>query len=400
MKVLIANKFFFRNGGSESVMFQEREFLERSGHQVIDFSMQDKRNLDSPYSSHFVGRQDYRIAGKLDKIKSAITFAHSPEAVRKLNALIDDTLPDLVHCHNIYHQLTPSIIGAAKSRGIPVVLTLHDYKPVCPVYTRLHDETPCSACLDGDFSQVVKRRCADNSLGKSSLLYLEAILQRRMGSYEKVDRFLAPSHFMRDSVLGRFHPSQVVPLYNGVDVKDISPSAHDEGYVLYLGRLSKEKGVETLLRAHAAARGAWPLVVAGTGPLADPLRSSYANAKFVGHVSGDELKKTLKGASLLVVPSEWYENCPMSVLEAMAYGKPVVGSRMGGIPELIEEGQTGLLFEAGNVDQLREQLGILMASPELRRSMGLRARARAEHEFSLDKHNERLLSIYRSLINS
>ncbi len=400
MKVLIANKFFFRNGGSESVMFQEREFLRRSEHQVVDFSMEDERNIESAYASYFVSRHDYKTGSKLDTINSAVALVHSREAVRKFNELIDDTSPDLVHCHNIYHQITPSIIGAAKTRGIPVVLTLHDYKPVCPVYTRITHEKPCSACLDGDFSQVIRRRCADNSLGKSSLLYMEAIFQRRMGNYEKVDRFLAPSRFMQDSVLRRFSPSQVVALYNGVDVNEISASDRDEGYVLYLGRLSKEKGVETLLRAHAAAGDTWPLVVAGTGPLADTLRSNYGSARFIGHVSGDELKRTVENASLLVVPSEWYENCPMSVLEAMAYGKPVVGSRMGGIPELVADGETGLLFDAGNVDQLRERLETLMASPELRRSMGRRARVRAEQEFSLDKHNERLLSIYRSLINS
>lgn len=400
MKVLLANKFFFRNGGSEVVMFQERDYVANAGHQVIDFSMQDERNVASRYSSYFVDRQDYRVSGKLGKIKSALALVHSPEAVRKIGQLIDETEPDVVHCHNIYHQLTPSIIGAAKSRGVPVALTLHDYKPVCPVYTRLHQEQSCSACLDGDFSQVLKKRCADGSLGKSALLYAEAIAQRWLGSYEKVDRFLAPSRFMRDSVLRRFRPDQVALHYNGVDVAAIPASNRDEGYVLYLGRLSGEKGIETLLRAHAEAQCAWPLVVAGTGPLADAFKVKYANAKFVGHLSGEKLRECLAGASVVVVPSEWYENCPMSVLESMAYGKPVVGSRMGGIPELVAEGETGLLFDAGSVNQLREQLDTLMASPALRQSMGLRARLRAENEFSLEKHNVGLMAIYESLINS
>lgn len=399
MKILIANKFFFRNGGSEVVMFQERDSILRAGHEVIDFSMQEARNVESPYSSYFVAQQDYRGGGKLGKIKSALALVHSPEAVRKIGTLIDETKPDLVHCHNIYHQLTPSIIGAAKSRGVPVALTLHDYKPVCPVYTRLHQEQSCSECLSGDFSNVLRKRCAGGSLGKSALLYAEAVVQRWKGSYEKVDKFLAPSRFMKDSVLHRFLPQQVELLYNGVDVGAIPASRLDEGYVLYLGRLSAEKGIETLLRSHAAAQGAWPLVVAGTGPLADEFKLKYGSAKFVGHLSGDDLKKTIAGASVLVVPSEWYENCPMSVLEAMAYGKPVVGSRMGGIPELVVEGETGLLFDAGNVVQLRAHLDSLMASPELRQSMGKRARLRAEQEFSLDKHNADLLAIYESLVN-
>jgi len=399
MKILLANKFFFRNGGSEVVMFQERDFLIRSGHEVVDFSMHDERNVDSSYSSYFVGRQDYRGGGKLGKIKAALSLVHSPEAVRKIGALIDETRPDLVHCHNIYHQLTPSIIGAAKSRGVPVVLTLHDYKPVCPAYSRLSQGQPCSDCLDGGYFSVLRKRCAEGSLGKSALLYAEATVQRWMESYEKVDRFLAPSRFMQDSVLHRFRPDQVELFYNGVDANAIPVSGRDEGYVLYLGRLSGEKGIETLLCAHDTAGVAWPLVVAGTGPLAETFRAQYGKARFVGHLSGNALAETLSGAAVVVVPSEWYENCPMSVLEAMAYGKPVVGSRMGGIPELVEDGETGLLFDSGDASQLRDCLDSLMVDPVRRRLMGQKARQRVEREFSLQVHNTRLMSLYQRLLS-
>lgn len=399
MKVLFANKFFFRNGGSEVVMFQERDFVLAQGHEVVDFSMQDERNFASEHAAYFVGRQDYRGGGKLGKLKSALSFVHSPEAARRIGALIDATQPDLVHCHNIYHQLTPSIIGAAKARGVPVALTLHDYKPVCPAYTRLSGGKPCSACLDGDFGQVLKRRCAEGSRGKSALLYAEAVVQRWLGNYEKVDKFIAPSRFMRDSVLHRFRPELVELLYNGVDLAGIEMSEQDAGYVLYLGRLSHEKGIGTLLQAHAAAAGAWPLKVAGTGPLAGDFKSRYPRADFLGHVSGDALKQAIGAASAVVVPSECYENCPMSVLEAMAYGKPVVGSRMGGIPELVAEGETGLLFAPGNVAELQEKLDTLMRSPALRQAMGRAARARVEQAFSLDRHNAGLMAIYESLVS-
>lgn len=400
MKILFANKFFFRNGGSEVVMFQERDFARHAGLEVVDFSMQDERNVDSEYAAYFVGRQDYRNGGKLGKLGSALALVHSREAVARIGSLIDASKPDLVHCHNIYHQLTPSIIGAAKARGLPVVLTLHDYKPVCPVYNRLRSGKPCSACLDGDFSQVLRNRCADGSLGKSALLYAEASVQRWIGSYEKVDRFLAPSRFMRDSALHRFRPGQVELLYNGVDTASIAADGQDDGYVLYLGRLSDEKGVETLLRAHAMANGRWPLMVAGTGPLMDDLRGRYPGARFVGHLAGQALMQAIAQASTVVVPSEWFENCPMSVLEAMAFGKPVVGSRMGGIPELVDDGKTGLLFDAGNAAQLCDHLDELMANPDRRREMGRQARLRAEREFSLEKHNAGLLNIYESLLKS
>ncbi len=400
MKILLANKFFFRNGGSEVVMFQERDFFVRAGHDVVDFSMQDDRNIESSYSAHFASRQDYRGGGKLGKIKSALTLVHSPEAVRKIEALIEETRPDLVHCHNIYHQLTPSIIGAAKKLGVPVVLTLHDSKPVCPVYVRLRDGHVCSDCLEGDFFNVVKNRCADGSLGKSALLYAEAVIQKYLGNYEKVDVMIAPSRFMQEAISHRIPAGRTRLLYNGVNTSTIQASGADEGYALYLGRLSSEKGVRTLLEAHAASDKDWPLVVAGTGPLEESLKRQYSKAKFVGHVTGTQLHEVVGRAAVVVVPSECYENCPMSVLEAMAYGKPVVGSRMGGIPELVVDGETGLLFDAGNVEQLRGQLDKLMLDTALRRNMGHRARLRAEQEFSLDRHNAGLMAIYESLLQT
>lgn len=399
MKILIANKFFFRNGGSEVVMFQERDHLLGNGHQVVDFSMQDERNFPSNDSAFFVGRQDYKGgSGKLGKLKSALSLIHSAEAVDRISALIRQTRPDLVHCHNIYHQLTPSIIGAAKKLGVPVVLTLHDYKPVCPVYNRLSHGKPCSDCLDGDFRQVLRHRCADGSLGKSALLYAEAVIQRRMGNYEKVDAYLAPSRFMQEAISHRIARQRVHLLYNGVDTQAMQGSGADHNYVLYLGRLSAEKGVATLLAAHALSRAGWKLVVAGTGPLEHDLKLQHKQATFMGHVSGEQLREVVDRASVVVVPSEWYENCPMSVLEAMAYGKPVVGSRMGGIPELVADGETGLLFEAGNAGELRAQLDRLMADPGLRGAMGRQARQRVEAEFSVTRHNACLMDVYKSLL--
>ncbi|MGX9428746.1 MULTISPECIES: glycosyltransferase family 4 protein [Bradyrhizobium] len=400
MKVLVANKFLFNNGGSEAVLFQERAFLTSTGTEVIDFAMQHDRNIQSPYTSHFVSRQDYRSGGSLAKIGSALRLIHSREAVSKLASLIEETRPDLMHCHNIYHQMTPSIVGVAKSRGVPVVLTLHDSKPVCPVHTRMRGGKLCSLCLAGDFHHVLTYRCAEGSIAQSAALYMEAVIQRWLGSYEKVDRFLAPSRFMRASVLRRFSADRVLLLYNGVDVANISTSARDKGYVLYCGRLSPGKGVETLLRAHDAAECSWPVIIAGTGPLLDALKSQFTrNVRFAGQLSGETLSTTIAAASVVVVPSEWCENCPMSVLEAMAYSKAVVAARIGGIPELVNEGVTGLLFEPGNVQELRMHLECLMGDAARRARMGAAGRIRVERDFSLEKHNAELMDVYRSLVS-
>jgi glycosyltransferase involved in cell wall biosynthesis len=401
MKVLIANKFFFRNGGSEVVMFQERDFLLKNGIGVVDFSMRDERNFSSPYAEYFVGNRSYGNSGGglTQHVAAAVNLVHSAEAVRKIGELIDREKPDIVHCHNIYHQLTPSIIGAAKRKGVPVVLTLHDYKPVCPVYTRLRAGQVCSDCLDGKFVNVLKHRCADGSLGKSALLYMEAVVQRQMKNYEKVDLVLAPSQFMAESVIShRFPAERVRLLYNGIDISDISPSSDAGNYILYFGRLSQEKGIRTLCEAHSVMDSSIQLVVAGTGPLEGELRERYPRVQFLGYVSGNPLRQAVSGAAVVVVPSEWFENCPMSVLEAMAYGKAVVASRIGGIPELVVHDETGLLFVPGDVGQLRAHLEMLMHDGSLRKKLGKSGRNRVESHFLLSQHNDNLLQIYSSML--
>ncbi|HEU4617073.1 MAG TPA: glycosyltransferase family 4 protein [Gammaproteobacteria bacterium] len=403
MKVLLANKYFFNKGGSETVMFAEREFLLRSDVEVVDFSMRDPRNLPSPYSSYFVANQSYdgAHAGAVSRLRAGAKLVHSQEAVRRIGRLIDATRPDIVHCHNVYHQLTPSIIGAAKRRGVPVVLTLHDYKPVCAVHTRLRHGAPCSDCLDGRYSNVLRYRCADGSLTRSALLYAEAAVQRLLGSYERVDAVIAPSEFMRASVTRwRFPAERVQVIPNGIDTASLSPATDDRGYALYLGRLSPEKGIGTLLEAHEGIADRVPLLVAGTGRLEAQLRARYPRARFLGHLAGAELERTIRDAGFVVVPSEWHENCPLSVLEAMGYGKAVVASRMGGIPELVVHGETGLLVSAGAAGELAQCLVDLASDPARRRRLGAAARARAERDFSLDAHNRALLRLYTALLET
>ena len=400
LKILFANKFFFRNGGSEAVMFDEMELLRRRNVGVIEFSMADERNVPSEYQSYFVSQKSYRHASRADKVKSAISLVHSREAVAKIGRLIEDEKPDVLHCHNIYHQLTPSIITAASRAGVPVVLTMHDYKPVCPVYTQLSNGKVCTNCADGRFEAVLKQRCADGSLARSALLWAEARYHALAGSYHRVDKFICPSKFMRQAMVRRFGAGKVVHIPNGIDASRIEMSGHDEGYVLYLGRLSSEKGVETLLRTHASSGARWRLMIAGTGPLLADLQRKYPSAEFTGHLAGIELEAAIKRAALIVVPSEWNENSPISILEAMAYGKPIVASQIGGIPELVREGKTGLLFDPGNVDQLSDKITMLLGNRGLREAFGRKAREIVEAEYSLKAHGSALISLYDAVVGS
>jgi glycosyltransferase involved in cell wall biosynthesis len=399
MKVLLANKFFHTKGGSERVLFQERQFLLDHGHVVVDFSMQDSMNYPSPYAGSFVRHIDYQNApGILNKAKQAVKFIHSPEAIKKLKRLIDKERPDIAHLHNIYHQITPSIIPLLKRHGIPVVLTLHDSKLICPSYLMLNKGRICQECAGCNFWRPLAMHC-QNSRIQELLFMLEAYWHLWRASYDGVDLFLSPSRFMADLVSQRIPKEKIRVLPNGIDTTTFTPAWDDLGYVIYVGRVTAEKGIETLLKAHDLSGRAFSLKIVGTGPDFDNLRRSYPHAEFIGYREGDELYKFIRNAACVVVPSECLENCSMVILEAMVMGKPVIGSRTGGIPEQIEDGKTGLLFEIGNASELAEKLDHLMKNPMLRVVFGKAARQKCEREYALQKHNHELLEIYMHLLN-
>lgn len=401
--VLLANKFFHRKGGAEAVLFQERDYLLEQGVEVVDFSMEDERNQASSTSSYFVPQIDYHSdqVGKLQKVKNALSFIHSPEAVKRISNLVEDKSPDIAHLHNIYHQLTPSIIPVLKRAGVKVVLTLHDTKLACPSYLMLNQGEICEECQGRKFYKAATSGC-QSSLFKGVLLGLEGYWHAMKGSYDLVDKFFAPSQFIADMMSRYRIPSDKIEvLRNGINTNDFLPTYEDHGYVLYLGRISKEKGIETLLAAHAGVKQDIPMKIVGTGPLMDSLAvRSVSGVDFKGYKTGDELRDIVKKCSCVVVPSEWYENCSMVVLEAMALGKPVIGARIGGIPEQVEDGVTGILFSMGNIDELTSALARIMVDPEKRIRMGKAAREKLELEYSEQSHNEGLMKIYNEILGS
>jgi glycosyltransferase involved in cell wall biosynthesis len=397
MNVLLVNKFFFLNGGSERVFFQERNFLLNGGVEVVDFSMKDSRNFPSPYSMFFVSKIDYQgSTGIWNKLTQGARFIYSREAVKNVERIIQEKRPDIAHLHNIYHQLTPAIIPVLKKHGVKVLLTLHDGKLICPSYLMLNKGKICTACGGQYFWMPLTKRC--QSLPRCLLLTLEAYWHKWKKSYESVDLFIAPSRFLRDLIGQRVPKDRIMVLYNGTSIDDFSPSWQDEGYGLYFGRLSREKGIETLLRAYKAISDEFDLKVLGTGPLEEELRGQHREVEFLGYKEGEELKRIVSKSAFVVVPSEWYENCPMVVLEAMAMGKPVIGSRTGGLPELIDDGKTGLLFEMGNIEELGKKMKALAQDRAMRISLGKAARRKVESEYSYQKHCRGLLEIYENVL--
>lgn len=403
MKILYANKFFFLNGGSETVMFQERGYMMERGFEVVDFSMQDERNFESEYSDYFVRPVSYRKGPLKDRLRTALSFVHSAEAVEKIVALAKKTKPDIAHLHNIYHQLTPSIIPALKDVGVKTVITLHDGKLTCPAYVMLNKGKPCLDCGGKSFYLPLLRNCQNSRL-QGALLTAEAYYQKWKGSYDSADMFITPSRFLADVVEPRTGKKRLRVLHNGIEMSKYTPSWEDENYILYLGRLSGEKGVKNLIKAHSAmdvGENRPKLLIVGTGPLEEELRANASkHVIFTGYCSGETLWGHIRKASCLVIPSEWYENCSMTVIEAMAMGKPVIGSRMGGIPEQVEDGVNGFLCEAGNTQEFTAAMNKLMADPALRQKMGEASRQKAETKYNLEAHNNELVNIYAQLLKN
>ncbi|MDU5713716.1 MAG: glycosyltransferase family 4 protein [Citrobacter freundii] len=382
MKVLLVNKFFFIKGGAETVYFQERDMLKQAGVQVIDFSMHHDNNFPSDYADYFVSNVDYhKESNLLGGIKTAVNFIHNSQACKKMLALLEKERPDIVHFHK-------------------TVLTAHDYKIVCPSYSMLRDGKVCDSCITGTVFNAFRYRCQEGSASKSLLLSLEATWQYIAQNYQALDVIISPSVFLRGILLRTLPNSRIDVIVNGVDDSRPQAEVSDEGYMLYFGRLSREKGVATLLAAHKKMQNSAPLKVVGHGPLHDELAAKYPDVEFLGYVQqGEALDKLIKHARAVILPSECYENCSMAILEAMSLGKPVIGSRIGGIPEQIRDGIEGILFEPGNAQELANAMDVLAGSQEKARNMGLHGRARLSEKYALSKHMDTLQALYKELLS-
>ena len=400
MKVLLVNKFFFLKGGAETVFFQERELLQNQGIEVFEFAMAHEKNWDSEYSDYFVSNVDYHEEkGLKAQLKTAKDFIHNHEANEKFLALLKRVQPDIVHFHNIYHQLTPSIIRLAKSQGCKTVLTVHDTKIVCPNYTLYQHGQRCEACVHGSVWNVVKNRCP-GSLSKSVLMALEAIYQNWQGFYRELDVIISPSQFLGRFISEKLPKNTIKILPNGMNDDIVSAADESGDYLLYLGRISQEKGVKTLAQAHKKMSVSYPLKVVGNGPLFDELSKDYPDISWLGFQQGEVLADLMRHAKAIIVPSECYENCSMAVIEALAYGKPVIGANIGGIPEQIRQNKEGWLFESGNANDLAEKMDLCVANDELTSLLSHKARERFEEKYSLKAHTEGLMGIYQDLLAS
>ena len=408
MKVLIANKFFRPVGGPETVVFDTARELEALGHEAITFAMAHPDNRESKYSDYFVSGIDYNAnqsKGIKRLIKEASDIVYSREAREKIERLIADTRPDIAHLHNIYHQLSPSILVALKKAGIPTILTLHDAKLVCPAMLLMVHGKVCERCAGKWFYHAVLNKCVKDSYAGSLVCAVEGTIHRTLKLYERnVDLFITPSHFLKGRMVksGRLKEHQVEVLPNYADTRAITPDYTPGDYGLFLGRIEPLKGVMTLLSASGNI-GGFEVRFAGRGTQMEECQrfisdNKLDNAKMLGFQTGAHLRRLLSESLFVVLPSECHENCPMVILEAFSAGKPVIASNMGGIPELVDHGVDGLIFEAGNADELAACMRQLIDNPDMAAEMGRRGRAKVEERFSIEKYMELLLGIYDRLL--
>ena len=401
--LLSINNYYYPRGGADSVFLEQNTLFQQCGWNVVPFAMHSKKNLSSPWSEYFVDEiefgEPYSLPGKLLRAPKVI---YSFEARRKLARLIDETRPDVCHVHNIYHHISPSILSLLKQRAIPVVLTLHDLKIACPAYSMLTHDGVCERCRGGRLHNVLLHRCIKGSVTLSAIVMVEATLHRLLRTYSScVGRFAVPSRFYIDKLCDWGWPRSMfsyVP--NFVDPRRYRPQYEPGKHFVYFGRLSPEKGLATLIRA--AASSGCRVVLAGTGPQLAELRAltaqTSADASFVGFLTGESLHDAVRSARAVVLPSVCYENAPMTVLEAYALGKPVLGARIGGIQELVSEQETGLGFTSGDVASLAAALRDFAERPDGElEDMGRRARQVVEQRYTAELYRQRLISIYREL---
>jgi glycosyltransferase involved in cell wall biosynthesis len=390
MKILLANKFYYRRGGDCIYTINLEQLLRQHGHDVAIFAMDYPENIETEWNKYFPSEVKFKPGlGMIEAFKRP--FGTS-EVKKKFTKLIDDFRPDILHLNNIHSQISPVIAEIAHNRGIRVVWTLHDYKLLCPRYDCLRNgKDICEACFS-DKRGVLLNKCMKNSKIASFLSYWEANKWNRERIEFFTDAFICPSQFMGEKMIrGDFNASKLIVLNNFIDVEKCKKDVyHKENYYCFMGRLSEEKGISLLIRT--AKTLPYNLKIIGDGPMREKLESNLKlnNVEFVGKKDWEEIKVLVGEAMFIVTPSEWYENNPLSVIESLCLGTPVLGARIGGIPELIDENVNGMTFESRNMENLSSKIEVMWKS-----TFDYEAIANtAQEKYNAETYYEKLLNIY------
>lgn len=409
MKILLINNCHYRRGGADVVYLNTGKLLEKMGHQVIYFSQKSSRNEQCSSESGFINELNYLELSPFKKIFFSLRFFYSRESKKKLEKILRLYKPDIAHIHQYKGSLTPSILITLKRFNIPTVFTLHDYQLLCPYVSFLNGKNEiCDVCLTRSTINCIINKCNHNKLSYSIISYFEFNFNKIFVPPNKYfSKLICVSKFgyMKHNGKNKFK-SKLVHLYNFFPGLNETIPDYDKGeYILFYGRLVVSKGVQTLIKAWQMKKRNIMLKIVGEGPLFNELKKMQmtcfdSNIELLGFKQGDELSKLIKSASFIIVPSECFENNPLTIIEAYAYGKPVVGSRVGGIPEIINDEQTGYLFNPNDMNGLSEIISRIEDMNKDEYSlMAKSARKYCESHFSEHTHYEKLINIYNNSIS-
>lgn len=400
LSVLQISQNYHVRGGSDVMFFQNIELLEKHGHQVIPLAARGGGDLAGQWNRYFPVASNFEHPGPLDLAR----FIYSVPARKAIEKIIREHKPQIAHLHIYYGKLTASILAPLKKAGIPIVQTLHEYKLICPVYRLVSNETICQACEGRYFWRALPGRCNKKSLARTALSVLESYASHRLGAVDKIDAFIAVSDALREKHITCGIPAhKIVTIRNWVDASAAVPANKQGRYLLYFGRIERLKGVFTLLEAMAGLPHI-PLLLVGDGEARQAVvdyihRKGWTHVQCPGFKTGDELQDLIRHSIGTLVPSEWHEPFPTSILESFAHARPVIGSAIGGIPEMIADGRDGLLFPPGDVPALRQKILRLYENPSQAIEMGRNGRQKVETVFSEKRYLKELLAVYEKVLS-
>lgn len=400
MRILLVNKFHYLRGGSEKYYFELAQLLKSKGHTVGFFSMKHEENITTGDAEYFVEEIDLNTGSKL----KALDVIYSQENKRLMAKALEEFKPDIVHINNFQRQLSASIIDAIKEKNIPIVMTAHDLNPICPASIMLYNGEVCDDCITKGYAQCIKKKCVKGSTLKSTLGVMEKKYYDIHKVFRKIDCIISPSEFNKNQLVnGKLKYNEIVTLHNFVNESERNEYVLGD-YAFYLGRLSKEKGILNLIEAIGYIPDA-KLLIAGDGPERERIEAYISEHKLdgritlLGYQNQDSIHKYITNSRFVVIPSICNENCPYSVLEAMEIGKPIVASRIGGIPELIADGENGYLYKADDINELKEKLTLLLDEDEKVNRFAQKSRELYESYYSPDSYYNELIKIYNKVMS-
>lgn len=401
MRILLVNKFHYLRGGSEKYYFELAKLLKSHGHTVAFFSMKNENNIKTGDREYFVDEIDMNTGSKFE----ALNVIYSKKNKALMEKALEEFKPDIVHINNFQRQLSASIIDAVKEKNIPLIMTAHDLNPICPASIMLYNGEVCEDCITKGYTSCIKKKCIKNSMLKSVLGYIEKKYYDLHKIFCKVDCIISPSEFNKNQLLkGKLKCNDITVIHNFVNETEKTDYTLGD-CAFYFGRLSREKGILNLVEAINNIPGA-RLIIAGDGPERENIQAYIKEHKLenritlLGYLNQNDIRENIRKCRFVTVPSIWYENCPYSILETMEIGKPIIGSKIGGIPELIQDGINGFTYEHNDVTKLTNILMKLFGNDETVKQFSKNSKQIFIQNYSAEAYYNKLMTVYNKYINT